>query len=145
MRRWLLRGFGIALAGFLLIQLVPYGRAHTNPPVTAEPAWDSPATRTLAVRACFDCHSNETDWPWYSNVAPLSWLLQHHVDEGRAVLDFSTWGTMRQATERAARQISSGEMPPGDYLLLHPDARLTDAEKQQLIDGLAKTLGTSGG
>ncbi len=145
MRRWLLRGFGIALAGFLLIQLVPYGRAHTNPPVTAEPAWDSPTTRTLAVRACFDCHSNETAWPWYSSVAPVSWLLQHHVDEGRAVLNFSTWGTMRQSTERAARQVSSGEMPPGDYLLLHPDARLTDAEKQQLIDGLAKTLGTSGG
>ncbi|MHB8958015.1 MAG: heme-binding domain-containing protein [Candidatus Limnocylindrales bacterium] len=145
MRRWLLRGFGIALAGFLLIQLVPYGRAHTNPPATGEPAWDSPTTRALAVRACFDCHSNQTVWPWYSNVAPLSWLLQHHVDEGRAMLDFSTWGTMRQSTERAARQISNGEMPPGDYLLLHPDARLTDAEKQQLIDGLAKTLGTSGG
>jgi hypothetical protein len=145
MRRWLLRGFGIAVAGFLLIQLVPYGRAHTNPPVTGEPAWDSPTTRALAVRACFDCHSNETAWPWYSNVAPLSWLLQRHVDEGRQTLDFSTWGTGRQEVERVARQVASGEMPPGDYLLLHPDARLSDAEKQQLIDGLTKTLGGSGG
>lgn len=144
MRRWLLRGVGIALAGFLLIQLVPYGRAHTNPPVTGEPGWDSPATKALAVRACFDCHSNETTWPWYSNVAPMSWLLQRHVDEGRQKLDFSTWATMRQEAEHTARQISSGEMPPFDYLLLHPDARLTDAEKQQLIDGLAKTLGVGG-
>ena len=59
----------VALA--LLIQLVPYGRAHTNPPVVAEPNWDSPQTRELAVRACFDCHSNETTWPWYSNIAPI--------------------------------------------------------------------------
>ncbi len=145
MRRWLLRGFAVVIAGFLLIQLVPYGRAHTNPPVTGEPAWDSPTTRQLAVRACFDCHSNQTVWPWYSNIAPLSWLLQHHVDEGRAVLDFSTWGTTRHEAGRSSRLIASGEMPPGDYQLLHPDARLTDAEKQQLIDGLGKTLGASGG
>lgn len=145
MRRWLLRGLGIVVAAFLLIQLVPYGRAHTNPAATGEPAWDSPATRALAVRACFDCHSNETAWPWYSNVAPFSWLLQRHVDEGRQKLDFSTWGTTRQEIERTARQVQSGEMPPWDYLLLHPEARLSDAEKQQLIDGLTKTVGGSGG
>ena len=67
----------------LAIQLIPYGRAHANPPVLAEPAWDSPATRDLAVRACFDCHSNETVWPWYSNIAPVSWLVQRDVDGGR--------------------------------------------------------------
>ena len=72
MRLWLLRGFVIVIVGFLAIQLVPYGRTHTNPPVTAEPAWDSPQTRALAVRACFDCHSNETVWPWYTSIAPIS-------------------------------------------------------------------------
>jgi hypothetical protein len=97
------------------------------------------------VRACFDCHSNVTVWPWYANVAPVSWLLQRHVDEGRARLDFSTWRTTRQEVERTSRQISGGEMPPADYLLLHPDARLSDAETQQLIDGLTRTIGGVGG
>ena len=80
-----------SLTGLLLLlaaaQLVPYGRDHDNPPVVAEPAWGSPATRELARRACFDCHSNETQWPWYSNIAPLSWLIQRDVDEGRDELN----------------------------------------------------------
>ena len=59
----------------LIIQFVPYGRDHTNPPVIAEPAWDSPQTRALFFRACADCHSNETKWPWYSTIAPASWLI----------------------------------------------------------------------
>lgn len=141
MRVWLLGGLGVVVAGFLLIQLVPYGRDHTNPPVAAEPAWNSPATRALAVRACFDCHSNQTVWPWYSNVAPVSWLLQHHVDEGRALLNFSTWGTGPEHGDRAARLVESGEMPPSTYLLLHPEARLSDTERQQLAGGLQQTLG----
>ena len=142
MRRWLLRGFAIVVVAFVAIQLVPYGRNHTDPPVTAEPAWDSPQTRDLAARACFDCHSNQTDWPWYTNVAPVSWLTQRHVDEGRAKLNFSTWGTGRQETQNIGRQINSGVMPPWDYLLLHPAARLGDAEKTQLISGLQATLGS---
>ena len=61
------------LAAVVVMQLVPYGRDHSNPPVTAEPNWDSPETRALFKRACFDCHSNETVWPWYAYVAPFSW------------------------------------------------------------------------
>jgi hypothetical protein len=83
-----------ALAGaafFLPIQAVPYGRSHGNPPTTAEPRWDSPLTRELAARACFDCHSNLTSWPWYSNIAPVSWLIQRDVDGGRGSLNFSEW------------------------------------------------------
>ena len=64
----------IALILFGAIQLVPYGHNRSNPPVTGEPAWDSPQTRAYAKQACFDCHSNETIWPWYSYVAPASWL-----------------------------------------------------------------------
>lgn len=141
MVRWVLGGIAAAAIGFLAIQLVPYGRDHANPPVVAEPAWNSPATRELAVRACFDCHSNQTVWPWYANIAPVSWLLWHHVEEGRSVLNFSTWGTGRQAADHAVRQVESGAMPPGYYLLMHPDARLSEAEKQQLIDGLNATFG----
>ncbi len=92
MKRVLFGSLLVLLAGFLLIQLVPYGRNHTNPPVLQEPNWDSPQTRALAQRACFDCHSNETEWPWYSHVAPVSWLVQRDVEEGREKVNFSTWG-----------------------------------------------------
>ena len=71
----------------LIIQFVPYGRDHTNPPVIAEPAWDSPQTRALFFRACADCHSNETTWPWYSTIAPASWLITRDVMEGRATFN----------------------------------------------------------
>ena len=71
--RWLVIGSMVIL---FLIQAVPYGRDHINPPLNAEPAWDNPRTQELTVRACFDCHSNETVWPWYSYIAPISWLIE---------------------------------------------------------------------
>ena len=127
---------------FLLIQVIPYGHSHTNPPVTGEPAWDSPRTRELAAAACFDCHSNETAWPWYTSVAPFSWLTQHDVESGRATLNFSEWNQPQEAGD-FAEMISSGEMPPWYYSLIHSAARLSDQEKQQLIAGLRATLQAS--
>jgi cytochrome c551/c552 len=124
------------------IQLVPYGRAHSNPPVTGEPAWDSPRTEELVRRACFDCHSNETVWPWYSNVAPMSWVLTLHIDDGRDELNFSEWGVRRNdAATEAAETVRDGEMPTWDYALAHPEARLSASEKRELIDGLVATFG----
>src|SRR5512146_1782828 len=79
------------VALFVLSQAVPYGRNHSNPPVTAEPHWNTPATRSLAARACFDCHSNLTTWRWYSNIAPGSWLIQRDVEGGRSQFNFSEW------------------------------------------------------
>jgi hypothetical protein len=131
----------IILGLLILIQLIPYGRDHTNPPEIAEPQWDSPQTKDLAVRACFDCHSNNTIWPWYSNVAPVSWLTQVDVDQGRRHLNFSEWGQRRQESGRIDRLINNGEMPPIQFLITHPEARLTETEKQALIRGLQITLG----
>jgi len=128
---------------FALLQLVPYGRDHSNPAVVTEPQWDSLQTRKLAARACFDCHSNETHWPWYSNVAPVSWLVQRDVQEGRRRLNFSEWNQPQRATNEVGEVINEGEMPPWFYLPLHASARLTPAEKQALVAGLEKTL--SGG
>lgn len=125
------------------IQLVPYGRDHTNPPVTAEPQWDSPRTRQLAKGACFDCHSNETIWPWYSHVAPMSWLVQRDVDEGRSKLNFSEWDKPQKEAHEAAETVREGEMPLWFYVPTHPDANLSDADKQALIKGLEATIGTS--
>jgi mono/diheme cytochrome c family protein len=137
----------VAAAVFLLIQLVPYGRAHDNPPVVAEPNWDSLQTRELAERACFDCHSNETVWPWYASVAPISWLVQRDVVEGREHLNFSDWnqshdehGHEGHEPEEMGETVLEGEMPPAQYLLNHPEARLTDEERAALAAGLAATV-----
>lgn len=130
----------LGVLGFLAIQLVPYGRNHTNPPVVREPIWPSPEVRALAKRACFDCHSHEVVWPWYSNLAPVSWMIQRDVDEGRRKLNFSEWGTRRDERD-AAEQVQQGKMPEPKYLLTHPEARLTNAEKQRLIDGLQSIAG----
>lgn len=134
---------GAATAGLLLvIQLVPYGRAHTNPPVVAEPAWDSPSTRELAARACFDCHSNETRWPWYSHVAPVSWMVQNDVTEGREFLNFSAWNRVYEDAVEAGETVVAGEMPLPGYVWLHPTAKLRPDERDALIAGLNKTFGT---
>jgi len=125
----------------VVIQVVPFGRQHTNPPIVKEPAWDSPQTRALAKRACFDCHSNETTWPWYSSVAPVSWLTQRDVNGGRRHLNFSEWNTPQRHAGHAAEEIQKGDMPLWFYLPMHPDARLTDAEKATLVAGFQKMPG----
>ena len=128
------------LGAFLLIQVIPYGRDHTNPPITAEPAWDSPSTRLLVAAACFDCHSNEAAWPWYTSVAPFSWLTQRDVEEGRDALNFSEWDRPQGEVYEVAESIREGGMPPWYYRFLHSGARLSDAEKERLIDGLRATF-----
>lgn len=138
-RWWTWAGVGL-LAGLLVIQVVPYGRDHTNPPVASEPTWDSPATRALARQACFDCHSNETEWPAYAQVAPVSWLVQHDVQEGRAVLNFSEWQRAQEEAAEAPEELLEGEMPPAAYRLMHGHARLSAADRDRLAAGLAKTL-----
>lgn len=137
----------ILIGLFLLIQIIPpTWLSQTNPPVLAEPAWDSPQTRALAQRACFDCHSNETKWPIYARIAPVSWLVTRDVVLGREHLNFSEWGTpgagseADEAAEEAAEVIQEGSMPLPIYPPLHPEAQLTAAEKQQLMEGLQKSL-----
>ena len=134
---WGLVGLAVVL---LAIQLIPYGRSHTNPAVVAEPPWDSGTTRELTVRACYDCHSNETTWPWYSNVAPISWLTQRDVDEGRARLNFSEWHGDTRAAHEITEVVREGEMPPVYYTWMHSAARLSDTETEELIRGLEATL-----
>ena len=131
---------GIVVVG-LLVQLIPLPGRGNNPAVISEPPWDSPQTRALAKRACFDCHSNETVWLWYCYIAPISWLVYNDTMQGRQSLNFSEWNPASQRrTSEISRNIQEGEMPPLIYLPLHPAARLTDAEKQQLISGLTNSL-----
>ncbi len=132
----------VTVGALLLIQLVPFGRDHKNPPVTGTPQWDSPRTEELFNRACKDCHSNQTVWPWYSNIAPASWLVQLDVNIGRNKFNVSEWGREgKNKGDEAADETRKGKMPPFFYLPAHPEAKLTPAEKDELVRGLSATFG----
>ena len=139
--RWkslLVTALAVIPIAFGVIQLVPVDR--TNPSIANEPAWDSPQTRILADKACFDCHSNETRWPWYAKIAPVSWLTVHDVDEGRSEFNFSDWDAHPISVDEMAEVINEGEMPPWYYAIMHSDAQLSDQEKADLISGLRATF-----
>jgi mono/diheme cytochrome c family protein len=132
-RSAILKVFGLSVIGLIAaVQLVPYGRKHANPPASKEPAWSSAQARDLAVRACFDCHSNETVWPWYSHVAPVSWLVQRDVEHGRRKLNFSEWNRPQEESDESARAVRKGSMPPWYY----PWPRLSPSERLVLIQAL---------
>lgn len=147
MKKKILLGFFIlfigCIGGFLLMQIIPYGKDHTNPPVVSEPNWDSPKIRAYAQRVCFDCHSNETTWPWYSSIAPVSWLVQRDVDEGRRELNFSDWSKYsgrRNMAREIIENVQEGEMPPLIYAIQHPEGKLSDIEKEEFIKGMTATF-----
>jgi len=119
----------LAAAVLVAIQLVPYGHDRTNPPVSASVAWPSDRAEALVRGACYDCHSNETDWPWYAQVAPMSWLVRRDVERGRDELNLSTGDP---DLDDAAEAVREGSMPPRQYELLHPDARLSASERAEL-------------
>jgi hypothetical protein len=129
--RWIVFGVLSALVG---MQLVPVNRS--NPAVEVEvPAPTN--VRAVLRRACYDCHSNETMWPWYSKVAPFSWLVARDVHEGRKELNFSSWNqyTTKQQMKKLKEsweEIAEGEMPPWFYLPVHRDAVLS-AEDRVLL------------
>ncbi|MCB9896553.1 MAG: heme-binding domain-containing protein [Planctomycetes bacterium] len=130
MNRFTKRLLVVLAVGGLAIQAVPVER--TNPPVTAELVAPQPV-HDLLVRACYDCHSHETVWPWYASVAPASWLVARDVEEGREHLDFSTFASLEpgraaHALREIAEVLEEGEMPPWFYTPLHPDARLSADE-----------------
>ena len=132
----------LVVVAFLLMQLVPY--RISNPSTRAEPKWDSPQTRALVVAACYDCHSNETKQHWYTRVAPISWWTVNHVRNGRAALNFSEWTTTtHHETGDIYETITGGSMPPSYYTWfgLHPGAKLTKQQRDELVAGLKKSLG----
>jgi len=127
---------------FIAIQF--YRPDRTNPPIaqaeTLEATADVPENvARILTRSCNDCHSNETTYPWYSNVAPFSWLLADHIEEGRRELNYSVWNNYsakkkRHKYDETCEQIESGVMPHNQYLWLHADARLSEADKKILCE-----------
>ena len=134
MKRAIQIGLGGAIAALVIAQLIPVSR--DNPPVESEVPV-TPEARAVLVRACFDCHSNQTVWPWYSRVAPASWLLAKDVREGRDDLNFSAWSRyspkkQRKLLHKSLEEVKEAEMPLWIYLVGHPEARLSQADREIL-------------
>jgi hypothetical protein len=142
-QRFLVVVVAATLGTFVVIQFVPYGKSHSNPPVTGEPQWANAETRDLMVRACFGCHSNEVEYPAYASVAPISWAVQAHIDGGRSKVNYSEFDKHQRDARATLRAIENGSMPPFFYTLFgrHPEAKLTDSELSTLIAGIKATPG----
>ena len=132
--RWLRRAALVTGTVVVLIQFVPYGWERPNPAIVDDAPWPSASTERLARAACYDCHSNETDWPVYSYVAPMSWLVRSDVEVGRDELNFSDWDDHDSEADDAADAVADDSMPPARYTAVHRDAALSGEEKRQLIE-----------
>jgi hypothetical protein len=143
-RKILVGGFVLLIGGFLLMQVLPVGifqslRAPGNPPTTATINWDSPETESLTRTACYDCHSNETIYPWYSQIAPVSWLVRRDINLGRIAMNFSEDEPTEYNLEDLEYHLFH-DMPPGIYIVMHPEANLTQAQREQLLAGFKATF-----
>ena len=137
---------GILVLAGIAIQFIPYGKDHMNPPIVGEPQWNNPRTKELFSRVCANCHSNTTTWPWYSNVAPVSWLIQYDVDGGRKRFNVSMWNVQKKNKGYdAAEEVGAGKMPPWQYVIGHPEAKLTESERTEFVQGLTATFGSEKG
>jgi hypothetical protein len=134
MKKWILGILLVLLVAVVVIQFIPIDRS--NPPVEAEiPA--PPEVKTVLWSACYDCHSHETTWPWYSYIAPISWLVAHDVHAGREELNFSTWNrySTKQQVDKlkeSLEEIEEGEMPPWFYMAVHRDIQLSARDRAVL-------------
>ena len=132
----------VFVAALAAIQFVPVERA--NPPVES----DVPApagVKSILRRSCYDCHSNETRWPWYARVAPVSWLIANDVKEARKEVNFSVWNQFTGARrarkfKEIVEQVEQNKMPEWDYILLHPDAKLSPGDKETIVHWAKQAL-----
>jgi hypothetical protein len=133
----------VLLAALVAAQAIRIER--TNPPVRSEISTD-PAVKNLLRKACYDCHSNETVWPWYSRVAPVSWLVGSDVQEGRRELNFSEWGAyagdfQERKLKSIAEEVQDGGMPPWYYSIMHHKSKLTPEERALISNWTASASG----
>ncbi|MFO7894233.1 MAG: heme-binding domain-containing protein [Longimicrobiales bacterium] len=139
-RHWQYGLAGLVLL-FLILQLVPAAAAD-NPPVEEEVTAPTEVLQILR-QSCYDCHSHETAWPWYASVAPSKWLVRSHVEDARSDLNFSTWNhydadEAAHKWEEVAEEVEEEHMPLRSYRIIHRDARLTDADRERLVEWAAR-------
>ena len=148
MRRWekgLWMIGGTLLGGLMLMQFIPIWMIEPmmdprNPPVQYEIEWASDEADSIMRMVCYTCHSNETEYPIYAQIAPVSWMAAEHVNQGRQHLNFSEQPMDEISMGRLIEYIQSDAMPPAAYRLMHPEANLTEAQKNALIDGIRATF-----
>jgi hypothetical protein len=131
--RWPLLVLAVMVAA---VQFVPYGWWHENPPIVQDAPWPDAESERIARQSCYSCHSNETEWPAYSYVAPMSWLVRSDVERGREELNFSDWDEFGDEADDAVEVVDEGEMPPGRYTMIHRDATLSASERDTLLRAL---------
>lgn len=133
----------ICIFFFWAIQMIPYGKNHINPQIRSEIQWNTPLTRSLFYKACSDCHSNETEWRWYGQIAPMSWVFENSVESGRAVFNVSEWVPERNVNngKLAAKEVREGNMPLWYYGAVNPESWLSKENKESFISGLSSTFG----
>jgi hypothetical protein len=127
---------GVLVLAAALVVAQAFRIGKTNPPERSDVAAD-PAVKSLLKRACYNCHSNETVWPWYSNVAPVSWLVRSDVNEGRTNLNFSEWAgysrdVQAQKLIAVIKEVQDGDMPPWYYSMMHRESRLNQQERDRI-------------
>lgn len=146
MRTWKIV-LGAVLVLLVVIQFIP-SRHPGNPPVQAEVVVPDEVMGVIET-SCYDCHSHETEWPWYASVAPMKWLVRHDVAEGREHLNFSAFADYEadeqvDKWDEVAEEVAEGNMPLWYYTPLHGEARLTDEEREILV-GWAELQAQAGG
>lgn len=135
MNKYLKYGLGGLVATLIILQFIPV--EMNNPPVTSQMPVEE-KVEVVLKRACYDCHTNETVWPWYSKIAPVSFLVAYDVNDGRRHLNFSTWDDYKlkkknHKLEELVEEVESGAMPMDAYVFMHPEAALSAEEKELLI------------
>jgi hypothetical protein len=141
----------IILGLVVLLVLIQFIRIDkTNPPVDKSIDFitltqPSAEVKGILLTSCYDCHSNETTYPWYTNIAPVSWWLKHHINEGREHLNFSQWGSytekrQQHKLEECIEEVHEGEMPLSNYTLMHKEATLSPAQQEQLNAWIATLI-----
>ena len=139
------RGAGLGvLVLFAAVQLVPYGWRRPNPPVTQDAPWPDGEAEQIARSSCYDCHSNETDWPVYTYVAPFSWLTHKDVAEGRDKFNFSDWDEDHGDVDKAIKAVKDGSMPPDQYTWIHRGSSPSDEEIDDLVAALEEMERSAG-
>ena len=141
MKKWIRRAIYLGIPLALLLQFT--NPAHVKPQVTPghdvfAAATTPPEVVTLFRNACYDCHSSETEWPWYSYVAPVSWFVVGHINDARRALNFSDWPhdnpqRARKKWSHVGDEVESGDMPLSSYTWMHAKARLSAQQREQLI------------
>ncbi len=149
-RNTLLVLLGIVIVGFLVLQIFPISAISTKlarqeRPILSHIDWGSPEAEQIVRTTCYDCHSNEPTYPWYASIAPISWLLNKDINEGRRELNFSEQAANQIDGRELIEEVEEGSMPLPIYLTMHPDANLTEAQQQLLIHTFETILTGRGG